>query len=88
MESTSPVAGHVFREWQSDEILLGRASRGFMANIGKKKSLNRAEVAHNKTLVAPVIRHMGFLPFNLKWNQKRKIVSVSVRGPCSRNGYL
>jgi hypothetical protein len=70
MERASPVAGQVFNEWQSDDMLLSRASRGFMANIGKKKSLNRAEVAHNKNLLAPVIRHMGFLPFNSNGSKK------------------
>ena len=54
-------AGLIFQEWQGDEVLCGRALRGFMANIGKKKSLNRAEVAHNFKILIPIVRHLGFL---------------------------
>ena len=61
MQATETAAA-IFADWQKDETLVTRASRGFICNIGKKKSLNRSEVAHNKDALAPVIRHIGFLP--------------------------
>ena len=61
MQAQNTEAGLIFQEWQGDEVLCGRASRGFMANIGKKKSLNRAEVAHNFKILIPIVRHLGFL---------------------------
>lgn len=66
MQATE-TASAIFAEWQKDETLLARASRGFICTIGKKKSLNRSEVAHNKDALAPVIRHIGFLPYKLKF---------------------
>ena len=87
MERASQVACRVFNDWQCDEMLLGRASRGFMANIGKKKSLNRAEVAHNKNLLAPVIRHMGFLPFNFTGSPQKNDFTL-YRESLQPDGYL
>lgn len=50
----------IFAEWRVDEMLCSRGARGYLANIGKKASLNRHEVAHNANALAPVIRHLGF----------------------------
>ena len=59
--ASHPAVGEIFSEWRADDVLCGRASRGFMANIGKRKKLNRLEVAHNAHILAPVIRHLGAL---------------------------
>ena len=59
--ASNPAIGEIFNEWRADDLLCGRASRGFMANIGKRKKLNRLEVAHNAHVLAPVLRHLGAL---------------------------
>ncbi len=53
----------IFGEWQADEFLCSKGARGYLANIGKKASLNRAEVSHNANVLAPIIRHLGFLSY-------------------------
>lgn len=59
---SSPSAGEIFNEWKSSDALCARGSRGYLANIAKNRELNRAEVAHNYEILAPIIRHLGFLP--------------------------
>ena len=62
----SEVATLVFDEWRKSELLVQHGSRCYLAQIGRKDGVNRAEVAANHDLLAPVLRHIGFL-FEIVW---------------------
>lgn len=57
----SELATLVFDEWKKSELLVQHGSRCYLAQIGRKDGVNRAEVAANHDLLAPVLRHIGFL---------------------------
>lgn len=57
----SELATLVFDEWKKSELLVQHGSRCYLAQIGRKDGVNRAEVAPNHDLLAPVLRHIGFL---------------------------
>lgn len=57
----SAVAVSVFEEWKANESLCQNAAKACLAQIGKKDNLNRAEVSHNHEVLAPVVRHIGYL---------------------------
>lgn len=56
----SQLATRVFEEWRNDDTLVTRAAGAILAMVGRKGALTRQEVAENHTLLAPVIRHLGF----------------------------
>ena len=57
----SQAAVEVFEEWKASDQMCHTGAKMYLASIGRKDSVDRGEVAENLFLLAPVLRHMGFL---------------------------
>lgn len=57
---TTPV-GSVFLQWKQMPKLVLAAAGGCICKIGSADDLDRKEVCQNEEVLAPVIKHLGFL---------------------------
>lgn len=62
----SQAAVDVFEEWKATDHLCHMGAKMYLASIGRKDNVDRAEIAENHLLLAPVLAHMGFLICEVK----------------------
>lgn len=62
----SQAAVDVFEEWKATDHLCHMGAKMYLASIGRKDNVDRAEIVENHLLLAPVLAHMGFLICEVK----------------------
>jgi len=61
MDPPMDAVGAVVADWKSNENLVLLAAGGIMAKVGNHSDLDRNELDSNKDVLAPIVRHLGFL---------------------------
>ena len=61
MDPPTDAVGAVVADWKSNDKLILVAAGGIMAKVGNHSDLDRDELDSNKDVLAPIVRHLGFL---------------------------
>lgn len=52
----------VVKEWKGMPDLVDFSAKGYMCKVGKKETIDRAEVNANAEVLGPPVKHLGLLP--------------------------